>query len=332
MKKSITYLYVILLISLAFAACGRGESFLYENEEAEFSYRDAMRSWVILISQISKSYDPAFLIIPQNCAPLFTDTGTAEGELSEEFISAIDGAGQEGIFCGNEKYNKERDTESREYISGLLNIADANGITVLSVNYCDIEQKVLAAKQFDEDNGYLSCVSPSYGLDEIAPNEPVDGNSDNVDILSQAKNWLIILNPEKYSTKEKYINALSETNYDILVIDAYFDDTELLKSADIEKLKIKQNGGRRLVISYLSIGEAEDYRYYWMDEYYDNPPEWIAGENPHWKGNYPVEYWNDEWQEIIATGESSYLTQIINAGFDGVYLDIVDGYETFEDN
>ena len=206
-----------------------------------------MRSWVILISKTAKSYDPSFLIIPQNCAPLFTHTGTAEGELSEEFISAIDGAGQEGIFCGNEKYNKERDAESREYISGLLNTADANGVTVLSVNYCDIEQKVLPAREFDEDNGYLSYVSPSYGLDELPKSAPVNGNSDNVDVLSQAKNWLILLNPEKYSTKEKYINALSETNYDILVIDAYFDDTVMLKSADIEKLKIKQNGGRRLV-------------------------------------------------------------------------------------
>ena len=30
-----------------------------------------------------------------------------------------------------------------------------------------------------------------------------------------------------------------------------------------EELKIKDNGGKRIVIAYLSIGEAEDYRYYW---------------------------------------------------------------------
>ncbi|MBN2879526.1 MAG: endo alpha-1,4 polygalactosaminidase [Clostridia bacterium] len=332
MKKNIIFLSIIILLLSALADCSGGTPNQYESETGEFSYRDAMRSWVIKISEIAKSYDSSFLIIPQNCAPLFTSTGMIEGELCEEFISAIDGTGQEGIFCGNEKYNKPRDTKSREYISGLLNIAQAQGITVLSVNYCDIEGMAAEALEFDSKNGFLSYISPSYGLDELPEGQPINENSDNVDLLSLAKNWAIILNPEKYSTKEAYIHALCETNYDILVIDAYFDDNKMLNSTDVEKLKIKKNGTRRLVISYLSIGEAEDYRYYWLDEYYDNPPEWIVGENPEWQGNYPVEYWNDEWQSIIATGENSYLMKIINAGFDGVYLDIVDGYETFEDN
>jgi len=332
MKKSIIFLNIIILLLFALAACGRGTPNQYESEAVDFSYRDAMRSWVIKISEIAKSYDSSFLIIPQNCSPLFTKTGMAEGELCDEFISAIDGTGQEGIFCGNEKYNKQRDAESREYISGLLNIAQSNGITVLSVNYCDAEDMTASALEFDEKNSFLSYISPTYGLDELPENKPINENRDNVDSLSTAKNWAIILNPENYLTKDEYINALCETNYDILVIDAYFDDNKMLSSTDVEKLKIKQNGAIRLVISYLSIGEAEDYRYYWLDEYYDNPPEWIAGENPEWKGNYPVEYWNEEWQSIIATGESSYLIKIINAGFDGVYLDIVDGYENFEDN
>ena len=28
-------------------------------------------------------------------------------------------------------------------------------------------------------------------------------------------------------------------------------------------IKIKNNGGKRIVVAYLSIGEAENYRFYW---------------------------------------------------------------------
>ena len=84
------------------------------------------------------------------------------------------------------------------------------------------------------------------------------------------------------------------------------------------------------MISYISIGEAEDYRYYWKNEWISNPPVWLAGENPDWEGNYKVRYWQKEWQNIIYGSESSYIYKIIITGFDGAYLDIIDAFEYFE--
>lgn len=84
-------------------------------------------------------------------------------------------------------------------------------------------------------------------------------------------------------------------------------------------------GGCRLVIFYLSIGEAEDYRWYW-----DKKATWPDRENPDWPGNYKVHYWNDDWQKIIYSGTNSYLDKILKTGFDRVYLDIIDAYEFFE--
>jgi len=37
---------------------------------------------------------------------------------------------------------------------------------------------------------------------------------------------------------------------------------------------------------------------------------------------------NPEWQAIIF----EYEDRILNAGFDGVYLDIIDGFEYWEEN
>lgn len=59
-------------------------------------------------------------------------------------------------------------------------------------------------------------------------------------------------------------------------------------------MHIKANGGKHLILAYMSIGEAEDYRYYWKDEWKDHPPGWMAGENPDWPGNYKVKYWEAE--------------------------------------
>ena len=81
----------------------------------------------------------------------------------------------------------------------------------------------------------------------------------------------------------------------------------------------------------MSIGEAEDYRFYWEEAWSDTPPSWMEGENPDWEGNYKIHYWEDDWKDIIFGSSNSYLDRIIAAGFDGVYLDIIDGYEYFED-
>ncbi|MCH7907597.1 MAG: endo alpha-1,4 polygalactosaminidase [Chloroflexi bacterium] len=84
-----------------------------------------------------------------------------------------------------------------------------------------------------------------------------------------------------------------------------------------------------LVIAYMSIGEAEDYRYYWQDGWKPGDPDWLDSVNPNWEGNFKVRYWDPEWQSIVFGSEQAYLDRILAAGFDGVYLDIIDAYEFF---
>ena len=48
-------------------------------------------------------------------------------------------------------------------------------------------------------------------------------------------------------------------------------------------------------------------------------------ENPDWGGNYKVHYWDSAWQTIIF----SYTDRLLDAGFDGAYLDIIDAYEYY---
>ena len=47
---------------------------------------------------------------------------------------------------------------------------------------------------------------------------------------------------------------------------------------------------------------------------------------PTGEGNYKVFYWNSAWQNTVL----DYVKIIIDQGFDGIYLDIIDAYQYFE--
>ncbi len=97
---------------------------------------------------------------------------------------------------------------------------------------------------------------------------------------------------------------------------------------EIESLKVGPDGHRRLVIAYISIGETETYRWYWPETWRDaaTRPAWIGPENPRWPRNYPVDFWEPDWQRII-TGPDGYIARIMTQGFDGLYLDRADVYQ-----
>jgi cysteinyl-tRNA synthetase len=138
-----------------------------------------------------------------------------------------------------------------------------------------------------------------------------------------------LINGEGYAGKADFIAAVTASDYDLLIMDL-FHNGEVWTPAEIVKLRQKAGGGQRLLICYMSIGEAEDYRYYWNPSWFRSRPGWLAEENPYWDGNYKVKYWYEQWKKIIYGNNGSYLTKIIQAGFDGVYLDIIDAFEYFE--
>ena len=181
------------------------------------------------------------------------------------------------------------------------------------------------------DRDYVSFAADHRGLDNIPayPESPHAVNPDDIAELSQARNFLYLIDPGEFDDKETFIAALEETDYDLLIVDMFFD-YQPLNAADISRLQRKENGGSRLVIAYMSIGEAEDYRYYFNPEWIVEPPTWMDAENPDWEGNYKVRYWDEEWQAVIFGKTDSYLQKVMDAGFDGVYLDIIDAFEYFE--
>ncbi|MBI2931896.1 MAG: endo alpha-1,4 polygalactosaminidase [Planctomycetes bacterium] len=115
--------------------------------------------------------------------------------------------------------------------------------------------------------------------------------------------------------------ALGKSHFDLCIVDA-----DALSPAEVARLQ-RSPGGPKIVLAYLSIGEAENYRAYWRPQWKEQPPDWLGPENPDWPGNYKVRYWDPAWQAIVL----ACLERIVAAGFDGVYLDVVDAYEFWEE-
>lgn len=128
-----------------------------------------------------------------------------------------------------------------------------------------------------------------------------------------------------YQLQHADIDQLAQDpSFDVVVIDYSGDGSagEQYSADEIEKLK----AAGKIPLAYFSIGEAEDYRWYWNPAWTTSPesarPTWLAQENPHWPGNYLVKFWEEEWKSII----HQYLSQIEAAGFSGIYLDKVDAW------
>lgn len=153
-------------------------------------------------------------------------------------------------------------------------------------------------------------------------------------VFQDAKLWgyqLTNLVPEQQA-------KIAASPYDLVVIDMEQSpqdgDTQketLLTREEIERMKVKPDGGRRLIIAYLSIGEAENYRYYWKPAWNSARPSWTGKENKDWKGNYLTKYWEPEWQNIVFGNPNAIVDRMIAQGFDGFYLDRVDAYYYFGD-
>lgn len=126
------------------------------------------------------------------------------------------------------------------------------------------------------------------------------------------------------------LGAIAGAQPEIAVIDYSQDGGENseFNRTEINLLRSSMTG-EQFVISYMSIGEAEDYRYYWQDSWNSNQPAWLERENNNWPGNFKVRFWDPDWQSVILGSPDSYLDKIIAAGFDGVYLDIIDAYDYF---
>lgn len=170
--------------------------------------------------------------------------------------------------------------------------------------------------------------------------------------LSDAKTWAYQI---QELSKPGAVDALAKSRYDLLVVEpsrtdwSSPEDKQFDTPAMVRKLQASPAGDgihRKLVIAYIDIGEAEGWRWYWKwskgwakgkPRPADLPAFIIHPDPDGWANNYPVTFWDPAWKDILLHGENSppvadrpyrsVLDEVLQSGFDGVYLDWVEAYD-----
>ncbi len=115
------------------------------------------------------------------------------------------------------------------------------------------------------------------------------------------------------------VGRIASSHADMVVVDPDH-------AGSAARFRSKPGGGRRAVLAYLSIGEAERGRPYWTSCCSSGSPSWLTGKTQGWAGNYVVKFWDPAWKAIIASRVRGFMAQ----GYDGLYLDRVDTYENVQ--
>jgi cysteinyl-tRNA synthetase len=143
--------------------------------------------------------------------------------------------------------------------------------------------------------------------------------------LQDVRHWLYLID---VNLEPAVVEQIAASDHQMIVFD-YIPSEANNEDYPMDEVvaRLQSAATPKLVLAYIDIGEAESYRTYWQPGWRIGDPVWILGDDPDgWAENYPVAYWYDAWQAVWLD-EGELLDGILDAGFDGVYLDWVEAYD-----
>ena len=165
-------------------------------------------------------------------------------------------------------------TDAKTY---LYNI---NGRPYDNWNMWDTEEAA-----FNKGSGDRVRITDSYACGLLVPSEngsylPASEDPDDEAITGAIDEygehwdwWWRAAGLDENAGRETWLEALRNSDYDVIFIDSCYnhkagpDSMTPLTREEVESLKTKPDGGRRLVLSYLAIGTAEQNRWYCQDNW-----------------------------------------------------------------
>lgn len=203
----------------------------------------------------------------------------------------------------------------------------SQGRNLLTIESCDDRKALETAYRAAIRDHVTPYAKVGNGPLEDAPRtHPAFENAKEILTIANARNWLPILRSDKYGTKGKFIETVADTNYDIVLVDVVHRSSEFLVKSDVQQLKYKKLGPRRLVLAVMPLGRAYDWRWYWQKGWEVGNPAFIFAHDDG-PGTYITDMGSGEWRGVLG----KYLAGIMDLGFDGVMFDDVGTYLWFED-
>ncbi len=119
--------------------------------------------------------------------------------------------------------------ENRQKLLTLTDMAKANGLKILVVDYLKDAKGVDESFRLNSAKGYLSFSAPAMGLElnrlPDHPSRPFNENPSSVVSLGQVKNFAQIRDSAAFGMQQEFALKMHDTNYDMIIVDVFHKRT-----------------------------------------------------------------------------------------------------------
>lgn len=311
-----------LLIGIFLASCKEPAGNLSPKKN---SFQEEMRLLVQNLSKNAKNIKANFLIVPQNGLELLK----AKNLPSSSYLQAIDGVAAESLFYGYNAVDQENTAIDINYFQSFLGSENIGTKPVFAIDYCATNNSINSSILKNTAKNNKLYIINNKSLSELPnANVPLLGeNKTDILKIEDAKNFMVMTSLNGYS-KEIILENIAKTNFDVVIVNGFYQN-DFLTEKEIKSLKIKKNGGKRLVLGQIDIAVADTKKYYWQTDWSLKLPNFV-NKQLGIEGNFRANYWQSEWQNILSANENSIVNNFIKLGFDGVYLTGIEAFVWYE--
>lgn len=222
-------------------------------------------------------------------------------------------------------------SERRNRLIANVQMAKLYGIGIFNLEFATKAKKIDALYAQSAARGFVPFVANSPVLGRIPPypKAAFRANPTSLSTPAQAKNHLYVAQSQGFGSAADYVQAMSTTNNDI-VITSVFHGRAPLSKLDVERLKYKNLGARRLVLAEINVASAATYDYFWQPGWGPGSPAYVGAPYRKDPDRYRTLYWDPAWQSVLLGGTASFVYGVFDLGFDGVIIKGTESWRYFE--
>lgn len=301
-------------------------------------FPEHMRTFVQSISAYARSINPKFVILAKDGLALVGKPDPEDDTVffpARAYMHAIDGVMETGLLertitTPEGKPDPQLEAAVKRRDENLA-MAQTAGLNIFALEYAKALQAVDALYTALSAKGMIPFVAEAPELASVPPH-PTSAFSANpltINSAAEVRNYLYVANPQNFGTPTDLVQALRNTNHDMVIVDVFHNRKPLTRD-DIFLLKYKKLGSPRLVLAQIDIAYATPFRYYWQPDWAKGSPPFLYTPVREDPDSFRTIYWDSGWQDIISGNFNSYIYGIIDLGFDGVVLKGLDAWRYYD--
>lgn len=311
------------------------------------NYRKDMRDLVTILSLYGKSRNHDFQVLVHEGQYLL------DKSLWEYHLKSYNKIRKSSDYIDDFYFLSTEDPVTEDDIPAVVDryIKQIDGI-VVNNHYCqqaplsgiitDLQIPVISIEECSNDHALDKAIEESFldkraiypflyrnqAFKKIYHQLIINENADNIHHIKDAQNVTFLIDDKNFIDSYQMLDDIRNSNYDIVIINPVFQYEHPFSKEEVDSMKFKKNGARRLILAMYNVSELADTDYLWNKQWNKELPDWLITQSFVTDNAYIAKYWTPEWKKIV----SKYYKSIVDSGYDGVFLTGLENHEYFEQN